>query len=84
MDMLGNCGWKPSAAMGYRDGGRALACIDGGTLLRDGSRKGEGTCGLVDIADCDGLALFWVVTGDCSPFARSGCCWAAACAAWAS
>lgn len=40
-EIVGKCEWNPSAAMGYRDGGRAPAWIDGGTLLNAGSRKGD-------------------------------------------
>ncbi len=35
--------------------------MGGGMLLSEGSKYGDGSCGLVDIAVCDGLALFWVV-----------------------
>lgn len=83
----GYCEWKPSAAIGYLEGGRDPGCKDGGTLFRLASRKGDETCGLVDMAVCDGLELFCVVvTGDCttSPLPFSCCCAAACAAAWAS
>lgn len=39
-DMGGNCEWKPSAAIGYREGGREPVCTEG-TGLKDGSRKDD-------------------------------------------
>ena len=82
---VGNWLWKPSAAMGYREGGSAPEWMGGGTLLRAGSRNGDGTCGLVERADCAGLVLF-AVTGDwigsLEPFVGVSwaAAWAAACA----
>jgi hypothetical protein len=81
----GYCEWKPSAAIGYLDGGRDPGCIGCGTLVNVDSRNGEGTWGLEETAVCDGLELFWVVeTGDCTtsvvPFSCC-CCWTDACAA---
>lgn len=88
----GYCEWKPSAAIGYREGGKDVVCIVWGTLFNDGSRKDETDPDEVgEMALCGGLVAVWLVeAGDwgTSPFVLLlvpfSCCWAAACAAAAS
>ena len=57
MESGGNCEWKPSAAMGYLDGGRAEDCTEE-TDPSEGSRK-DGTWVEGESALCVGLVAVW-------------------------
>lgn len=54
--MGGYCEWKPSAAIGYREGGRDADCIVCGMLVNEGSRNDETELAEVgEMALCGGL-----------------------------